>query len=123
MSNQRTHFLLVCQALDDAWVNPFQYALERYGPVTPCDKGTALQQLQQRPYEIALLDENILTGDYTFIQRVTQLQPSVQVIVVSDSGNDWKKARLAFQYGSIDYWMTNINQQALEKSIQEITGS
>lgn len=118
MPNPSLNMLLASGSLENSWIKQFQSSLAELGSLNLVQKPQLLEQLRQTNYDILILDETQLLGDYTLIQQALQVQPAVRVIVATNSP-DWRRARQAFQYGAVDYITTSVSPEELIEIIRE----
>ena len=119
MSTYPITVLLVSWNLTDTWLKRFQVFLTEFKKVDPVDKARAVERFREYNYDIVVLDENCLIGDYPLIKQFTEIQPATRVIVIADSP-DWRKARQAFQSGAVEYVPTSIDGDEMKKILQEV---
>jgi len=113
------NFLLIGKSSDTTWEVALQKALAPLGWLDAIFEDKALQQLQQKHYDVIIVD-SVSTKDVVgLVSLLSQRHPLIPVVVVTASPT-WQRARQVFLAGASDYLRKTLDADTLLTAFKAI---
>ena len=112
-------FLLVSDSPCGYWRQVFGEALAALGSLQVVSESGMTALLQQRGYDVVIVDAGAVTSAPAVVSRVRTLAPGVKVVVVTVSPH-WKIAKAVLQAGAADYLYKSLNKAEILAGLRAI---
>lgn len=111
--------LLVGSKPDAGWIGTLQESLDPWGELQVAAETEGLSRLSGQAYDLVIIDAAVVDNLNTLVQSIRQVNPSVPVVVVTNSPT-WQRARELFNFGASDYVRKSFEPRALRATFSRI---
>jgi len=110
--------LLITADLESAWNRAFREALRESAQVETCLAQAAAARLQEKEYELAVIDASEISDVPALIALLHGLRPNLLISVATWSPT-WQRARRALRAGAKDYVRKSLDQQMIRHTFEK----